>query len=321
MPTPTFDMTTIGETMLRLSVPAGERLEHARRLDLFPAGAEANIASALSRLGHRCAWLGGLPDSSLGRIVANQLRMAGVNLDGVIWDPDGRMGTYFVEFAAPPRPIQVIYDRADSVAANLQPAQINWDLLLDTRLIHLTGITPALTSNSRAIVEEAIRRAKAANVPVGFDVNYRGKLWSPQDAADTIIPLVQEIDLFFCGQGDARTLFNIEGDPEDAVRQLADLSHAQTVVMSIGDRGAVAWDGARFYHEAAFPVEVIDRIGAGDALAAGIVHGWLRGDLAAGLRYGVAMAALALSQYGDMVTTNQAELDAVLENAGGGVNR
>ncbi|MCB0144051.1 MAG: hypothetical protein KDE50_29445, partial [Caldilineaceae bacterium] len=82
MPTPTFDMTTIGETMLRLSVPAGERLEHARRLDLFPAGAEANIASALSRLGHRCAWLGGLPDSSLGRIVANQLRMAGVNLDG-----------------------------------------------------------------------------------------------------------------------------------------------------------------------------------------------------------------------------------------------
>ena len=168
---------------------------------------------------------------------------------------------------------------------------------------------------------EALNHAQAANVPVGFDVNYRGKLWSPQDAADTIIPLVQEIDLFFCGQGDARTLFNIAGDPEDAVRQLADLSHAQTVVMSIGDRGAVAWDGARFYHEAAFPVEVIDRIGAGDALAAGIVHGWLRGDLAAGLRYGVAMAALALSQYGDMVTTNQAELDAVLENAGGGVNR
>lgn len=314
-------MTTIGETMLRLSVPAGERLEHARQLDLFPAGAEANIASALSRLGHRCAWLGGLPDSSLGHIVANQLRMAGVNLDGVVWDPNGRMGTYFVEFAAPPRAIQVIYDRADSVAAKLQPQQINWDLLLDTRLIHLTGITPALTPNCRAIVEEAISRAKAEGVPVSFDVNYRGKLWSPQAAADTIVPLVQEIDLFFCGQGDAATLFGIKGEPEAMVHQLAELSHAKTVVMSIGDRGAVAWNGHTFYHEAAFPVEVIDRIGAGDALAAGIVHGWLKNDLAAGLRYGVAMAALALSQFGDMVTTNGAELDAVLQNAGGGVNR
>lgn len=316
-----FDVTTIGETMLRLSVPIGERLEVAHRLELFPAGTEANLVVALSRLGHNTAWLGGLPTNSLGRIVANHLRMAGVNLDGVYWDPDGRVGTYFIEFATPPRPIQVIYDRADSVAANMTPDQVDWEMMLDTRLLHLTGITPAISDGGLAITQEAIQRAKAANVPISFDVNYRNKLWSTSEARETLLPLVQEIDLFFCGQADAAGVFGCSGEPQEMIRQLADLSHADTVIMSIGEHGVLAWDGEQFHQEEAFPVEVIDRIGAGDALAAGIVHGWLDGDLPAGLRYGVAMAALALSQYGDMVVTTAEELEAVLENARGGVNR
>jgi 2-dehydro-3-deoxygluconokinase len=133
--------------------------------------------------------------------------------------------------------------------------------------------------------------------------------------------MVQEVDLFFCGQGDAAAVFGCSGEPREMVQQLADLSRAATVIMSIGERGVLAWDGEQFHQEEAFPVEVIDRIGAGDALAAGILHGWLDGDLPRGLRYGVAMAALALSQYGDMVVTSDEELHAVLENARGGVNR
>jgi len=321
MSDPTFDVTTTGETMLRLSVPIGERLEMAHRLDLFPAGTEANFAVALSRLGRNCAWLGGLADNPLGRIVANHVRMAGVNLDGVHWDPNGRMGTYFIEFAAPPRAIQVTYDRADSVAANMTPDQIDWEMLLDTRLLHLTGITPALSDGCLAITRIAIERARSAGIPISFDVNYRNKLWSPTRARETLLPLMQETDLLFCGQGDAALLFGCDGDPEAMVAQLAEQSRAKTVVMSIGEEGVIAWDGTHYLRQAAIPVEVVDRIGAGDALAAGIVHGWLDGDLARGLRYGTAMAALVLSQFGDMLVTSQEEVNALLENARGGVNR
>src|SRR5262245_66559043 len=112
MGNPLFDVTTVGEAMLRMSVPAGQRLEMATQLDLCPAGAEANLVVALSRLGRRCAWTSGLPRSALGRLVANHLRMAGVDLGGVVWSETGRIGTYFIEFAVPSRPIQVIYDRA-----------------------------------------------------------------------------------------------------------------------------------------------------------------------------------------------------------------
>lgn len=316
-----FDVTTIGETMLRLSVPAGQRLESMGKLDVFPAGAEANIVAALSRLGRRSAWMGGLPDNPLGYLVANHLRVAGVDLEGVYWHDDGRMGNYFIEFAEPPRPIQVIYDRTGSVAAEMTPADVNWERMLNTRLIHLTGITPALSTGCLSIVREALARAREKGVAISFDINYRNKLWSPSAAAAVLRELIQEADLLFCARGDAATVFNIEGTPEDVVEQLADLSRASTIVSSIGAEGVIAWDGKRLLREPAVPVVVIDRIGAGDGLAAGVVHGWLDDDLPGGLRFGTAMAALALSQNGDMIITTLDEVEAVIADATGGVSR
>lgn len=321
MSTQQYDVTTIGETLVRLGVPAGQRLEVATTMDVFPAGAEANIVSALSRLNRRCAWLGGLPKNPLGRLIANHLCIAGVDLNGIVWDESGRLGTYFIEFAEPPRPIQVIYDRADSVTANLTPAMINWDLLLDTRLIHLTGITPALSAGCLQIVKDAMRRARDAGVALSFDINYRNKLWSPSTAAPVLTELIQEVDLLFCARGDAQTVFGIEGRPEEIVGQLVELSRAQAVVSSIGEEGVIAWTGSEIIREPAVPVVVIDRIGAGDGLAAGVVHGWLDGDMAKGLQYGTAMAALALSQNGDMIITNADEVESVIRDASGGVNR
>ena len=117
MPEPKRDVTGFGEVMLRLSVPVGRRLETTHRLDVFPGGSEGNVVYALARLGRRTGWVSALPSTALGRIIANNLRNAGVDLDGVIWSAAGRVGTYYVEFSAPPRPIQVIYDRADSAIA------------------------------------------------------------------------------------------------------------------------------------------------------------------------------------------------------------
>ena len=318
---PRFDVTTLGEVMLRLSVPAGERLETAARFHVFPAGAEANLVGALARLGRRCAWVGGLPATSLGRLAASHLRLAGVDLEGVVWCDDGRLGLYFVEMAAPPRPIQVIYDRADACAARLRPEQVPWEYLLDTRLLHLTGITPALSPGCQALVQEAVGRARTAGIPVAFDVNYRRKLWDEATAAAVLAPYLAGAALLFCAQADAGRLFGCTGTPEQVARAMAALSRAAVTVITAGDQGVVAWDGQRLWQEPARPVQVLDRLGAGDALAAGVIDGWLAGNLALGLRQGTLLAALALSQQGDMVVTTPEEVAALLADPSASVSR
>ncbi|OQY81767.1 MAG: hypothetical protein B6D41_19260 [Chloroflexi bacterium UTCFX4] len=316
MTAPRFDVTALGETMLRLSVPVGERLEHATALRVHVGGAESNVASALARLGRRSAWVGALANNPLGQRAANELRQAGVNLDGVVWRADARMGLYFVEFAAPPRPIQVTYDRAHSGAAQLTRAQINWALLLNTRVLHLTGITPALSENSLELTRQTLRRARRARVPVSFDINYRQKLWAPQIAARTLRELIPDVTLLFCARADARRVFGLRGAPEELARQLLAASRAQCVILTLDADGALAYDGKNIFHAPAPPTQIIDRLGAGDAFVAGVLHGWLDGDLAQGLRCGAMLAALALSQHGDMVSTNARELEQLtqLEN-------
>src|SRR5512141_1234917 len=129
MPESRFDVTTLGEMLLRLSVPSGGRLENAHQLDVHPAGAEANVVTLLSRLERKTSWTGALPNNSLGHIAGNALRLAGVETSGVIGNDQGRMGTYYVEFGEPPRGIQVTYDRSYSCATQLQPNEIDWNSL------------------------------------------------------------------------------------------------------------------------------------------------------------------------------------------------
>ena len=161
-------------------------------------------------------------------------------------------------------------------------------------------------------MEDLLSRARAASIPISFDVNYRQKLWSEQMAAEFIIPLVQGIDIFFCGRSDAKRVMGVSGEPESVVRRMAEITQAKLVVMSLAEQGVIAFDGEQIYHEPAKPVVIIDRPGAGDALAAGIIHGWLDGDLQRGLKMGVVMAALVLSQHGDMLVTTPEEVDSLI---------
>lgn len=316
-----FDVTTIGELLLQLSVPAGNRLQMASRFDVYAAGTEADVLAPLGSLGRRCAWVGGLPDSPLGRLATNHLRMVNIDLSRVIWSKGGRIGTYYVEFAVPPRQIEVIYDRADSCAARLRAEDIDWDYLLNSRLLHLTGITPALSEGCYQLVREAIKRAKAAGIAISFDINYRQKLWTEAEAKARLLPLIQGVDLLLCGQGDAARLFDCQGRAEENLSRLVELSGARCVVLTLGDQGVIGWDGTQQLRVAALPVQMIDRIGAGDALAAGVIHGWLDGDFALALRLGVTLAALALSQHGAMVLTTPEELASLLHNTSGGIHR
>ncbi len=307
MADPRFDVTSFGEMMLRLSVPSGQRLETAANLNVYPAGAEANVISLLARLERKTCWHGALPNNPLGRLAVNHLRMAGVDLNGIIWHKGGRMGTYYVEFGELPRGIQVTYDRAHSNMTLLESSEINWDSLLDTRLLHLTGITPALSDSCHQIIIEALRMAKQQHVPVSFDINFRQKLWSESAAHDTLLPMIQGVDLLFCSQADAMRLFGCTGEMQDIATGMLELSHAKNAVITFGEHGVLLWDGKKWQHEPSRQTKIVDRLGAGDALAAGLIQGWLDGNLAEGLKYGVTLAALALSQFGDMVVTTKPE--------------
>jgi len=310
---PRFDVTTIGEGQLRYSVPAGTRLDRMTSLDVFVTGTEANVTCLLSSLGWRCGWISSLPDTPLGHRVANEFRLAGLDLSAVIWSDTHRLATYYVEYANPPRNTRVLFDRSNSCFTNLTCEQIDWDYLLNTRLLHLSGLSVPLSPSVHSIIVEAMRLAQTKDIPVSFDMNYRRNLWPSESAAETVRPLLAAVDLLFFSRSDARQIFGIDGSPEEIVLQLADLTRAPFVVTSLSHEGLIGWDRQQFVRQPARDVKIVDRIGAGDAMVAGVLHGWLQGDFAKGIRYGALTAALALSQYGDQVGISATELEALLD--------
>jgi 2-dehydro-3-deoxygluconokinase len=261
-----------------------------------------------------------MPDHALSNAVLRALRSDGVDISAVKRVPDERLGTYFIEYATPPRSTQVIYDRENSAASRMTSADVDWDYLLDTRVLHLTGITAALSDNCYALLVEAIRRAHAAGVMVSFDVNYRAKLWSADLAGEKLRLLIRDADVLFCKGSDAAALFGCDGQPYELMVKLKALTQAAALFCTFGEKGASLLCKDEFVTQPALPVQILDRIGSGDAFAAGVLDGLLSGSASLtnlsscqeGLQRGVALAAIALSQYGDRVLSSRAELNAVL---------
>ena len=309
---PRFDVVSLGESMLRFSVANGLRLDDARAYDLEIGGAEGNLCVALARLGRRTGWVGRLPDNALASAVLRAYRADGVDVSAARRVPGERIGTYFIEYATQPRSIQVIYDRADSAASRMTVEDVDWSYLLDTRVLHLTGITAAISDSCYDVIATAIRRAREAGVTLSFDVNYRAKLWDAGTAGAKLRPLIAEADILFCKSADATALFGCKGEPRELMTNLKGLTRAHTVFSTFGADGAALLIDDEFIAQPALPVQIVDRIGSGDAFAAGALDGWLDGDLRSGLRRGVALAAIALSQHGDRVLSTRAELEAVM---------
>lgn len=309
-----FEVTAFGETMLRLSVPSGKRLTSMRQLAVHAGGAETNVLAALSSLGRNCGWASALPQHELGQFVLRELAAAGIDSAGVKRTA-GRVGTYYVEFAAAPRAINVIYDRADAAVSCLTPADVDWDYLLDTRVLHLTGITAALSQGCYEIVLEACQRARDQGVVVSFDVNYRSKLWSAEAARDGLEPLLKLIDVLICGEGDAATVFGISGTAETILRALIERSAARHVVLTRSGAGSATLFDDSLVEVDALPADMVDRLGAGDAFAAGLIDGFLDGDIVLGMQRGSVLASLALTQEGDMLTTSRTELEGLRQGS------
>lgn len=319
-----WDVITFGETMLRLSAPNFGRLEEAVTLDVRIGGSESNTAVALARLGCRVNWWSRLPANPLGRRIENEIRRWGVDTSGMLWDTtaDARAGLYFLDFGAPPRGIDVYYDRRDSAVSRLRAEEVDFEASAKARLLHLSGITPALSPSCAEVVTELMRTAHANETRISFDTNYRAKLWSPQAAKQTIEKLLPLVDVLLCPLSDLEILFGLTGDGAEVAREIRVRYGVGAAVVTCGAEGSRACDDSGDF--SAFPAplsQIVDRVGAGDAFNAGVLWGYLRDDLALGLEYGTAMAALKHTMPGDLLLSTREEIEAARGGGTSGIKR
>lgn len=308
------DVVTIGETLLRLTAPPGFALEQTEVLRLEVAGAESNVAIGLARLGISSGWISRLVDNPLGRRIVNKIREHGVDTSRVIWIPDGRVGLYYLELGQRPRPYQVIYDRAGSAFSQIHPDEVDWSYVRQARLLHLTGITPALSPNCYQLVCRAIEEARAGGLIISFDLNYRSKLWSVEAARQVLQSFIPMVDILFCTTTEAISILQLNGEPEVMLRQASQRYPKLTIVLTLEEGGALLWHQGRVHAQPGYPLDPIDRVGAGDALVAGFLFGFLQGDPLLGLAYGVAYAALKHTFIGDICWYTQSDLDQIIHN-------
>jgi 2-dehydro-3-deoxygluconokinase len=311
----------IGEALVRLAPVGGETLESAALCTVHVGGAESNVCANLARLGVTTAWISRLPRNPLGRRIAAAIRGCGVDTEGVLWTPDGRTGLMFVQPGAAPRRGEVIYYRRDSAFADIDPDEVEWRRLDGAEVVHLTGITVGLGDGPRRLVERAIAEARRRDARISFDLNYRARLWPPHEARDAIEPLLRGLDVVIVNDRDARAVFSAEGDPASVAASLRDRFRCGVLVLTLGEHGAIARDERGGVRQPAYATEIVDRIGRGDAFAAGFLYGYLGHGIAEGLRYGAALAALKQTYPGDVCHATLDEVEMVLRGSSGGFHR
>ncbi len=305
----TYDLSTFGEAQIRLTVPKGERLATASQLRMTPAGSEANVAGLLSQLKRKTAFATVMPTGDLAKRFLDEYRGVGVDLSHVVQKPGGRMALYFMEPGDPPLPARVTYDREWTPFRVITPESFDWDALLDTRVLFVTGITAALTEDTARTVTFAVEEAARRGVKVALDVNYRSLLWAPERARSVLEPLLDKVSILFCSRLDGIKVMGVEGDGPTvnaALQQRYGLEH----VVSTDQVDGVYYsgiEGQKLFEVQ--PVPVTDRPGAGDSFVAGTLHGYLDDDVLAGIDYGLRTSKLALTHFGDLTHVSPAELE------------
>lgn len=310
-----FDFLTVGEAMLRLSVPPTQLLSDATSFDVHVAGAESNVAVAISRMNYKAAWWSRLPQNPLGQRVVQTLTGYGVDCSGVVFSEGERLGTYFIEFGSSPRPTLVTYDRKYSAASKMDEQTFDLSWISQTRCIHLTGITAAISDSCYSLLQKIIETAVSQSIHIIFDVNYRALLWTAQACRDKLTPLLKQVSTLIVSRRDVEGVFGITGELPAMVDQLHQRFGVPQIAVTIGDKGAVGLEHGRFFEVPAYVVQMVDRIGAGDSFAAGVICGLLEGSFELGLRYGVAMSALQLTLAGDIFRLARADVLRLMNSA------
>ncbi|GAA5705753.1 sugar kinase [Streptomyces avermitilis] len=286
----------IGETMAALAPTAFESLETAEALRVSVAGAESNVAMYLADLGIPVSWLSALGDDALGRRVRAAVGAAGVDVSGVRRDPERPTGLLVKEPAGPRT--RVHYYRGNSAAAALGSDVLDDDRLRSASVVHLTGVTPALSPSCRGLVAKALTTPPSERpYAISFDVNHRPALWPSGAAAAVLRDLADRADITFVGLDEAQELWDADLEAAD-VRRL--LPHPRLLVVKDGGHAATAFSEEGTWTVPALRTDVVEPVGAGDAFAAGFLAGLLRGeDVRRALRLGHITAASALKVTGD----------------------
>jgi 2-dehydro-3-deoxygluconokinase len=330
-----------GELLLRLSAPGRELLLQTPRLDVHMGGAEANVAVSLAALGHTAAMISVVADNALGEACLGELRRRQVAASAVARRA-GRMGLYFLSHGGSLRPSEITYDRAESVFARCDAADFDFAAALEgADWLHLSGVTPALGERPAAAALAAVRAAASRGVKVSFDCNYRPSLWAAWngDAASILRGLAAHADLLFADDRALALILDAAASgtepsarfEELAVRALDTLPRAQRIATtvrterSVDDHslgGLLATSGGIVRSATRHIGSIVDRIGSGDAFAAGLVHGLaVSAADAAALDFAVAAACLKHSVPGDANLVGRAEIEALLAGGGYGVRR
>lgn len=283
-----FSLLSMGEVLLRLSPPGNERLMRGDVLEKQVGGAELNVVSGVSLLGLRTGIISKLPDNEIGMYAKNQIRFCGVSDDYLVYDKEkeARLGLYYYENGAFPRKPRVVYDRAGASVNRICLEDFPQDMYRSTACFHTSGITLALSPRTRETAIAMMRRFKENNTLISFDVNFRGNLWSGAEARKCIEEILPLVDIFFCSEDTARLTFGKEGTLHEMMREFAAeypisaIASTKRTVHSpkIHSFTSVLYDAKSdaFFSEKPYEnIEVVDRIGSGDAYVSGVLYGLL----------------------------------------------
>ena len=327
-------VVTFGELMIRLQPYNYERFVQADHLEFTFGGGEANVAVSLANYGVDAAFVTKLPAHAIGQCAVNSLRRYGVDTSMIVRGGD-RVGIYFNEKGASQRPSVCIYDRAHSAIQESQPSDFDWDTIFEgVDWFHFTGITPALGPNLVEICREACKAAKARGIKISCDLNYRGKLWTRDQAREAMTELCQYVDVCISNEEDAKDVFGIEAEATDVTagelnkegyksvaRQLAEKFGFEKVAITLresksafdNDWSAMLYDGKDYCFSKLYHLHIIDRIGGG------LIYSLLTGkSTQAAVEFAVAASALKHSIEGDYNFATVAEVEKLAGGDGSG---
>lgn len=334
---------TLGEIMLRLSPPDHQRFVQATRFDVEFGGSEANVAVALSTYGVESAFVTKLPTHEIGQAAVNHLRRYGVDTSRIVRGGD-RIGTYFFERGASQRGSKVIYDRAGSAVTTLTPDEVALgEFFHDARWFHWSGITPALGEGPRRTIEAACRAAREAGATVSCDLNFRSKLWSEEEAQRVMRPLMEPVDVCIAGRGDPFAVLGVE-DPQEGpptvevdeaayaqvIRAMKDRFDFESVALTLRESRSASLNGWSAmlldeedcptpYRSQRFEIDLVDRVGGGDAFSAGLIYGLMRkDDTREALEYATAASCLKQTIPGDVNLARREEVEHLAAGGRGG---
>lgn len=267
-------VVTLGETMALMASDKAGPLAHASTMSLGIGGSESNVAIGLQRLGVQAVWCGRIGADSLGQLVAREIRAEGVDVRAIV-DDDAPTGLMIKERRTPTAQ-KVAYYRSGSAGSRIVPDDVEERLIAGAALLHVSGITPALSPQAASTLQYAIAAAKSSGVPVSFDLNYRSKLWSTEAAGSAYREIIPDVDIVFAGLEEAELAIGTVRDAEEAARRIAAMGPSQ-VVIKLGADGALAFVDGKVFRQGALVIDALDTVGAGDAFVAGYLAEFVGG--------------------------------------------